>query len=336
MTARGSHLRRGLLVCAMLTGWLSAAPIGSVRAQTEDFPTRPMTIVVPFAAGGSTEIMARLLGQGLEAQLGKPVVIESKPGAGTVIGSNYVAKSAPDGYTMLMSPPASIAVNITLHKALPYNPMTDFVPLAMVAQSPFVLIVNNDLPIKSVSELIAYAKAHPGKLTFGSGGLGASHHLFAEMFTSMAGIKMTHVPYKGTLPAASDVMAGHIDLMFADVPPVAGMIAGGKVRALAVTPKKRLDALPNVPTMDEAGVKGYDAAAWFMVVAPAKTPQPVVTRLHGAFQSILADSKIQEQIQKIGLQPMTTPSIADMRTFMKSEIGRWGKVLREAGIAGTQ
>jgi tripartite-type tricarboxylate transporter receptor subunit TctC len=318
----------------MLAGWLVLGPAGVARAQ--DFPTHPMTIVVPFTTGGSTEIMARILGQGLEQRLGKPVVVESKPGAGTVIGSNYVAKSAPDGYTMLMATPAPIAINVTVHKALPYNPVTDFVPLAMVAKSPFVLVVNNDLPVKSVGELIAYAKANPGKLTFGSGGPGSPHHLFAELFASMTGIKMTHVPYKGSLPAASDVLAGHINLVFVDLPPVAGMIAAGKVRALAVTPSKRIDALPNVPTLDESGVKGYDAAAWFMVVGPSKIPQPVVDRLHDAFQSTLAAPQTREQIAKLGLQPMNTPSIADMRAFVKSEIDRWGKVAREAGIAGTQ
>jgi len=330
----GRMLRRGALAVAALGVGLGAFQAGAARA--DDFPNRPLTMIVPFTSGGSTEIMARVLGAGLESRLGKPVVVENKPGAGTVIGSNYVAKSAPDGYTMLMATPAPIAINVTVHKALPYNPVTDFVPLAMVAQSPFVLVVNNDLPIKSVSELIAYGKAHPGKLTFGSGGPGSPHHLFGELFASMAGIKMTHVPYKGSLPAASDVMAGHIDLVFVDVPPVAGMIAGGKLRALAVTPKTRIAALPNVPSLDEAGIKGYDAAAWFMVVAPAKTPKLIVDRLHGAFQSMLATAQTREQISKIGLVPMETPSIADMKRFINSEIDRWGLVVKAAGIAGSQ
>jgi tripartite-type tricarboxylate transporter receptor subunit TctC len=329
-----TFIGRGALIGAALVGWVGAGQVGAAQAQ--DFPTHPLTIVVPFTSGGTTEIMARLIGKGLEEKLGKPVVVENKPGAGTVIGSNYVAKSEPDGYTMLMATSTPMAINVTVHKALPYNPATDLVPLAMVALSPFVLVVNNDLPVKSVKELIAYAKANPGKLTFGSGGPGAPHHLFAELFDSMAGIKMTHVPYKGSLPALNDVLAGHIQLMFVDVPPVAGMIAAGKVRALGVTPKKRLAALPNIPTIDEAGVPGYDAAAWFMVAGPAKTPKPIVERLHKALKEVLAAPAMREQIKKFSLVPMDTPSVADMQTFVKSEIDRWGKVVRAAGIAGTQ
>ena len=203
--------------CWMLAVALLTAGMPGARA--DDYPSRPVTIVVPFVSGGSTELLARLIAQGLEAKLGKPVIVENKPGAGTVIGSNYVAKAEPDGYTLLMATSSPMAINVTVYKALPYNPATDLVPLAMVAQSPFVLVVNNDLPVNSVKELIAYAKANPGKLSFGSGGPGAPHHLFAELFASMAGIQMTHVPYRGSLPALNDVLAGHIQLMFCDVPP---------------------------------------------------------------------------------------------------------------------
>jgi len=315
----------GLVLAAML------AP-----AFAQDYPTRPVTVVVPFVSGGSTEIMARLIAQGLESRLGKPVVVENKPGAGTVIGSNFVAKSEPDGYTLLMGTSSPLAINVTVYKALPYNPMTDFVPLAMVAGSPFVLVVNNDLPVKTIPELVTYAKANPGKLSFGSGGPGAPHHLFAELFASMTGIKMTHVPYRGSLPALNDVLAGHIQLMFCDVPPAKGMIEGGKVRALGVTPAKRLAALPNIPTIAEAGVPGYEAAAWFMVAAPARTPKPVIDRLHAELKTALASPQTREQIAKLSLVPMDTPSIPEMQSFMKSEIERWGKVVQQAGIAGSQ
>jgi tripartite-type tricarboxylate transporter receptor subunit TctC len=308
----------------------------SVGARAQDYPSRPVTVVVPFVSGGSTEIMARLIAQGLETKLGKPVIVENKPGAGTVIGSNYVAKAEPDGYTLLMGTSSPIAINVTVYKALPYNPATDFVPLAMVAESPFVLVVNNDLPVKTIPELIAYAKANPGKLSFGSGGPGAPHHLFAELFASMAGIKMTHVPYRGSLPALNDVLAGHIQLMFVDLPPAVGMISSGKIRALGVTPAKRLAALPDVPTIAEAGVPGYSAAAWFMVVAPAKTPKPVVDRLHTDLKEVLASAQTREQIATLGLTPLDTPPIATMQDFVKSEIARWGKVVEAAGIAGSQ
>jgi tripartite-type tricarboxylate transporter receptor subunit TctC len=319
-----------VLIAAMLAAGLSAA------ARAQDYPSRPVTMVVPFTSGGSTEIMARLISLGLETKLGKPVIVENKPGAGTVIGSNFVAKSEPDGYTLLMGTSSPIAINVTVYKALPYNPATDFVPLAMVAESPFVLVVNNDLPVKTVPELIAYAKANPGKLSFGSGGPGAPHHLFAELFASMAGIKMTHVPYRGSLPALNDVLAGHIQLMFVDLPPAVGMISSGKIRALGVTPAKRLAALPDVPTIAEAGVPGYSAAAWFMVVAPSKTPKPVVDRLHADLKEVLSSAQTREQIDKLGLTPLDTPPIATMQDFVKSEIARWGKVVEAAGIAGSQ
>lgn len=315
---------------------VTLAAASSVGAHAQDYPSRPVTMVVPFTSGGSTEILARLIGQGLEAKLGKPVIVENKPGAGTVIGSNFVAKAEPDGHTLLMGTSSPIAINVTVYKALPYNPATDFVPLAMVAESPFVLVVNNDLPVKTVPELIAYAKANPGKLSFGSGGPGAPHHLFAELFASMAGIKMTHVPYRGSLPALNDVLAGHIQLMFVDLPPAAGMIASGKIRALGVTPAKRVSALPDVPTIAEAGVPGYAAAAWFMVVAPAKTPKPIVDRLHTELKDVLASAQTREQIANLGLTPLDTPPVPEMQAFVKSEIERWGKVVEAAGIAGSQ
>jgi tripartite-type tricarboxylate transporter receptor subunit TctC len=306
------------------------------QAQAQDYPARAITLVVPFVAGGSTEISARIVAQHLETRLGKPVVVENRPGAGTVIGSNYVAKAAPDGYTLLQATSTPMAINVTVHKALPYDPATDLIPLAMVAQSPFVLIVNPELPVKSVKELIAYGKANPGKLSYGSGGPGAPHHLYAELFASMTGIKMSHVPYKGSLPALNDVVGGHIQLMFCDVPPSAGMIQSGKVRALGVSPKARLEALRDIPTVAEAGVPGYEAVAWFMVAAPAKTPAPIVDRLHRELKAVLAMPEVKAQISKLSLVPMETPSVSEMQAFVKSEIARWGKVVEAAGIARSQ
>src|SRR4051794_1147643 len=257
-------------------------------AAAQDYPTRPVTIVVPFAAGGTTEILARIVGQKLQERLGRPFLVEMKPGAGTAVGSNAVAKATPDGYTLLMATSTPMAINVTLHKNLPYDPATDFVPLALVAQSPFVLLVNRDLPVKSVADLVAYAKANPGKLSFGSGGAGAPHHLFGELFKSMTGTQMTHVPYRGSLPALNDVVAGHIQFMFCDVPPAAGMIQAGRVRALGVSTTTRLPAFPDIPPVSEAGVPGFDAAAWLMLVAPAKTPQPIVDKLHSELKRVFA------------------------------------------------
>jgi tripartite-type tricarboxylate transporter receptor subunit TctC len=312
-----------------------AAAAWPLTARAEDFPTRTVTIVVPYTPGGSTEILARILAQNLTQRLGQSVIVENRPGAGTVIGTSFVAKAEPDGYTLLMATPTPLAINVRIHKELPYDPTKDFVPLAMLASAPFILIVNPDLPVRSVNELVAYAKERPGKLSYGSGGVGAPHHLYAELFKSMTGIQLTHVPYKGSVPALNDVLAGHIELMFCDVPPSAGMIQAGKVRALGVTTKARLAAFPDIPPINES-VPGFEVAGWFMVVAPAKTPPAVVAKLHTEMKNVLDTPAIKEQIAKLSLLPIDSPSVDDMKTFVKSEIVRWGKVVEAAGIAGTE
>ncbi|MFL5001317.1 MAG: Bug family tripartite tricarboxylate transporter substrate binding protein [Xanthobacteraceae bacterium] len=321
------------IVTAVVVGLVLARASG---AAAQDYPVRPVTIVVPYTPGGSTEIMSRLVGQKLEEKLGKPVLIEMKPGAGTVIGASAVAKSVPDGYTLLMATPTPMAINVAIYKNLPYDPRTDLVPLAMVAQAPFILLVNPSLPVTSVPELIGFAKSNPGQLSYGSGGVGAPHHLYAELLKSMTGIQMTHVPYKGSLPALNDVIAGHIQLMFCDIPPAAGMIQAGKVRAIGVSTKARLAAFPQVPTVDESGVPGFDVAGWFMLTAPAETPRSIIDKLHAALKSILDAPEMKEQIAKLSLLPMETPTVEDMRGFVKSEVVRWGKVVQAAGIAGTE
>jgi tripartite-type tricarboxylate transporter receptor subunit TctC len=315
-------------------GGAAAAWPGIARA--DDYPNHPITIVVPYTPGGSTEILARIVAQHLGPRLGQSVIIEDKPGAGTVIGATAVAKAAPDGYTLLMATPTPMAINVKVHKQLPYDPAADFVPLVMVAQAPFVLVVNPALPVHSVTELIAYAKQNPGRLSYGSGGVGAPHHLYAALLASMTGIHMTHVPYKGSLPALNDVVGGHIDLMFCDVPPAAGMIKSGRVRALGVSTKARVSDFPDIPPIAEAGVPGFDVAGWFMVVAPAQTPPAIVARLHHEMKSLLATAEVKEQIVKLGLLPLESPSVDDMKAFVRSEIARWGKVVEAAGIAGTE
>jgi tripartite-type tricarboxylate transporter receptor subunit TctC len=305
-------------------------------ARADGYPTHPVTMIVPYTPGGSTEILARILAQNLERKLGQSVIVENRPGAGTVIGTTIVAKAAPDGYTLLMATPTPMAINVRVHKELPYDPATDFVPLIMVAQAPFVLIVNPSLPVRSVKELIDYARQRPGQLSYGSGGVGAPHHLYAELLKSMTGIQLTHVPYKGSLPALNDVVGGHIDLMFCDVPPASGMIQSGRVRALGVSTRSRLAAFPDIPPISEVGVPGFDVAGWFMVVAPARTPSAVVEKLHDEMRSVLAAPDVKEQIAKLSLVPLASPSVDEMKAFVRSEIVRWGKIVEAAGIAGSE
>jgi tripartite-type tricarboxylate transporter receptor subunit TctC len=305
-------------------------------ARADDYPVRPVTLIVPYTPGGSTEILSRIVAQNLEQRLGKPVIVENKPGAGTVIGTTAVAQATPDGYTLLMATVTPMAINVAVHKSLPYDPAADFVPLGMVASSPFFLIVNPELPVNTVKELVAYAKANPGKLSYGSAGVGTPHHLYMELFKSMTDTQMAHVPYKGSLPALDDVIGGHIQLMFCDVPPAAGMVAAGKVRVLGVSTKERIAAYPDVPTVAEAGVPGFDVAGWFMIVAPAKTPRAIVDKLHDELLNVMASPDVKERIVKLSLVPLPTPSVADMQSFVKTEIVRWGKIVQQAGIAGTE
>jgi len=328
-----------MLLQTLMPGWLIALAVvvgTPAGAQAQTYPTRPVTFVVPFAPGGGTEFLARLLGQRLEQRLGKPFVIENRPGGGGVTGAVSVARAAPDGYTLLMAPAPVMAINVSLHKKLPYDPAADFVPLALVVSSPYVLVVTPSLPVQSVSDLIALAKDKPGRLAFASAGPGTPHHLFPELFKSMTGIEMTHVPYRGSLPALTDVAAGHVQLMFSDVPPALALINEGKVRALGVSTKERVAALPHLAPIADQGVAGFDAASWQMVVAPAATPKDVVERLHAEIKAFMVQPEIKEQVFKMGLLPVDTPSVANLQIFVRTEIAQWSKVVQQAGIAGSQ
>jgi tripartite-type tricarboxylate transporter receptor subunit TctC len=328
--------RRTLLGQALLGCALPALALTAARAQNADadsYPERQVTFIAPFAPAGSTDILARLLAEGLQQRLGKPFVVENRPGAGTVIATNFVAKSPPDGYTIMMAV-SSLAIDATLYKSLPYDPGKDLALAALVATVPFVLVVNPSLPVSDVADLIKLAKTRP--LSYGSGGIGAFHHLAAALFANMAGIKMTHVPYRGTAPALNDLMGGYIQLMFSDMSAALPLINSGKVRALAVTTKQRVAALPDVPPLDETGVPGYDAAAWQGVIAPAQTPEPVLTKLNGEINAIVTSEEVRARLKGLGMIPVGTGSVADLQKFLQSEILRWGQVVREAGIAGTE
>jgi tripartite-type tricarboxylate transporter receptor subunit TctC len=325
--------RRALLVLALPAMTVSAARAQSGTADAADYPDRPVTFIVPFAPAGGTDTLTRLLAAQLQQRLGQPFVVENRPGAGTVIATNFVAKSAPDGYTIMMAV-SSLAIDVTLYKSLPYDPAKDLALVALIARVPFVLVVNPSLPVNDVEDLIKLAKERP--LSYGSGGIGAFHHLAAALFANMAGIKMTHVPYHGTAPALTDLMGGYIQLMFSDLGPALPLIKAGKLRALAVTTAQRFAALPDVPPLTDAGVPGFDAAAWQGVIAPAQTPQPILAKLNSELNAIVAMPDISARMADIGMNPVGAGSIEDLQKFLQSEIVRWGKVVEEAGIAQSE
>jgi tripartite-type tricarboxylate transporter receptor subunit TctC len=317
------------LVCASVALAL-AAP-----ASAQTFPDKPVTMIVPFAAGGAGDILARLMGNRLEPRWGKPLVIENKTGAGGIIGAKFTAAAEPDGYTLMIAPSATMAVNVSLFKNPGYDPVADFVPIALAARTPFVLVVNPDVPARNVGEFITWAKAQGGKLTYATAGPGVPHHLFAELLKSMTGIEMSPAPYRGSLPALNDVVAGHVPVMFVDLGPSLGIIQAGKVRPLGISTKERFSALPDVPPIDDT-VKGFDAASWQMVVAPAKTPQAVVNKLHGDFTAVLAAKEAQEETLKNGMLPIAPqPSVDALKKFITDEVDRWRTVVNRAGLEGT-
>jgi len=320
--------RRALITMALIALCQSAG--------AQDYPSRPVTIVVPFAPGGSTDLLSRMVGQKLEQRWGKTFVIENKPGAASLVAASAVAKANPDGYTLMMAPSATMSTNVTLYKSLPYDPVAELVPLAVIAQTPFVLVVNPSLPVHSVQDFIKWAKEQGGQLSYATVGPGQPHHLFAELFKSMTGVEMSPVPYRGSLPALNDVVAGHIPVMFVDLGAGLSIIQSGKVRALGVSPRTRVAAIPDVPSVAEAGVPDFDAASWQMLVAPAKSPRPVVDKLHAEIKSILALGETKDFIVKGGMLTFENPSVEGLQDFVKSEIVRWGKVVHRAGVAGSQ
>jgi tripartite-type tricarboxylate transporter receptor subunit TctC len=306
---------------------------GAASAPAQDYPTRNVIFIVPTGAGAATDLLARLLAPQLGDRLGRAFVVENRPGAGTLTASNAVAKANPDGYTILMGTSTPLAINATLYKHLPYDPVKDFMPLALIARIPFVLVVNNDLPVHSVAELIAYAKAHPGELSYGSTGPGTPFHLNGALFGSMTGIEMVHVPYKAVVDAQVDLMGGRIQVMFTDFTSSVPLIKDGRMRALGVTTKNRAAAMPELLPIAELGVPGFDAAAWQMVVAPAATPRPIIDKLHAELEAIMALPETRSAITRIGLIPAEGASVEDLQAFIGSEIVRWGEVVKRAGAS---
>lgn len=300
-------------------------------ASSETFPSRPMKIVVPFAPGGSTDVMARMVGEGLTERLGQQVVVDNKAGAGGNIGAEFVAKAAPDGYTLVMGSIGTHATNSLIYPHMPYDTVNDFEPVTQVAAVSLVLVVHPSVPAKSVKELIELLKEHPGQYNYASGGVGASQHLAGELFKYMTKTSMLHVPYKGSAGALTDLLSGRVPIMFADLPLVLSHIQNGKLRALAIGDAKRSAALPDVPTVAEAGVPGYVANAWYGLFAPAKTPASIVTKLQTEVAAILKEPAVHKRMTELGATPIgSTP--AEFRQFQLSEIKRWKEVVDSAHI----
>jgi len=313
---------------------LAIASLATVPLRAQDFPTRPITLIVPLGAGGVMDVISRVLGQKLSERLGKPVVIENRTGGGTVTAAVQVAKAAPDGHTLLNAPSGTLATNVALYKALPYDPPKDFVPIALYAKIPFVLVVNPALPVRSLADLARLAKERP--LSYGSTGTGTVQHLAGELLKRRLGIEMTHVPYRGVMQSLTDVAAGHVQVAFASPDSAMALIRDGKVRPLGVSTLARVNVLPDVPPLAEAGVAGFEAVSWHLIVAPAATPPAIVERLHGEIKRIMAAPELTRQIADMGLIPIDTPPVDELRRFISTEIALWGALVQQAGIAGSQ
>lgn len=312
----------------MLT--VCGAAIVSSAARAENYPVRPVKIVVPYPPGGSNDIIARILAQKLGEKEGQSFFVENRAGASGNIGAEVVAASAADGYTLLVTAPPPLTTNVALYKSLPFDPATAFAPVALLATVPIVLMVHPSLPVKNVQELIALAKAKPGTLNFGSSGIGSTNHLAGELLKSMTGIDIVHVPYKGAAPAMNDLIAGHIPMMFDNMPAVLPQVKGGAVRAIAVAGAKRAVALPDVPTVAESGVPGFEAFSWFGSVAAAKTPAPVLEKLESDVAAILATPDMKTRLADLGAEPGSVTGAA-FGEFLAADRAKWTKIIQISG-----
>jgi tripartite-type tricarboxylate transporter receptor subunit TctC len=314
-----------LAACAAIFSFASSA----AEAQS-NYPAKPIRLVVPFPPGGGTDILARVLGQKLTESLGQPVVVENKPGAGGNIGVDAVAKSQPDGYTIVMGQTSNLAVNPTLYPKLPYNPLKDLAPISLVASAPLVMVVAASSPFKSFDDVVAAAKAKPGDVTFASPGSGTVAHLSGELLQRAANVKFQHIPYKGASQALTDVMGGQVQLYMSSVPTALSQIKAGRIRPLVVTSTKRVADLPDVPTVAESGFKDFEASTWFGLLARAGTPQPIIARLDSEVQRALQAPVVREKIASEGAEVLTsTPE--QFAALLKQEIERWAPIVRESG-----
>ena len=318
-------LRR--LACLAATFVLAVC---TASAFAQAFPNRPVRLVVPFPAGGTTDILARAIAEKLSSALGQQFVVDNRPGAGGNIGADIVAKAAPDGYTLLMGTVGTHAINPSLYAKMPYDAMKDFAPVILVAGVPNVLVVNPEVPVKTVSDLIALAKAKPGTINFASSGNGTSIHLSGELFKSMTGVQMSHDPYKGSAPALTDLIGGQVQLMFDNLPSALPFIKGGKLRAVAVTSSKRAPALPDLPTIAESGVPGFEASSWFGILAPAATPKDIIAKINAEANKALQSPEMKEKLLSQGAEAVgNTPE--HFAEYIRNETLKWAKVVKDSG-----
>lgn len=314
---------------AILAACVSAFALAGT-ASAQDYPSRVVKIVVPFPAGGSNDIIARIMAQKLSERTSQQFIVENRGGAGGNIGAEAVASSDPDGYTLLLTAPGPLTANAALYKNLPFDPSKAFAPVSLIAAVPIVLMVHPSVDAASVKDLVALAKAKPGSINFGSSGNGSTNHLAGELLKSMAGINIVHVPYKGAAPAMNDLVAGHIPMMFDNMPAVLPQVQGKRVKAIAVAGAKRASAMPDVPTVAESGVPGFEASAWFGLVAPAKTPAPVLKKLEDEIAAILKMPDVQKRFTELGAEPGTISGAA-FGKFLAEETTKWAKVIEAAG-----
>lgn len=316
---------------AISVGFASFFALGIAQAQSPTYPSKPIRLVVPFTPGGSTDILARAIGQELTKAWGQSVIVENVPGAGGSIGADKVAKAMADGYTLLMGHIGTLAVNPSLYPKLPYDPVKDFSPVAWVARVPNVLVVHPSVPAKNVKELVTLAKAKPGQLNYGSGGNGSAANLATEYFKMQTETSLLHIPYRGTAPAVTDLVGGQIQVLFTGAPAVIGQIKGGQLRALAVSSPKRLDALPDLPTVAESGYKGFQADQWYGVVAPAGTPRDIVMKLNGQINAALSSVELKTRLNNEGA--VATPSTPEVfGQLIVQEIARWRPVMTSGRV----
>ncbi len=303
----------------------------SLSVHGQQFPTKPVHLVVPFSAGGTTDVLARIFGDRLSKRLGQPVVVQNRPGAGGSLGAQAVANAEPDGYTLLMGTSGTLAINPNIYKTKSYDPARDFAPVALLGSTPYVVLVHPSFPATTIQEFVALARAKPGQLNYGSAGNGSTGHLMGELFASMAGVTLTHIAYKGQAPAMADLIGGQINALFEPIGTALIQLKTGKVRALATTGVKRSPLAPSIPTLAESGLPGYEASAWFAIVAPAGTPKEIVGRLNRELNEALLDPEIRPQLAAQQFDVATPDSPDRLGTYIRSEIAKWGKVVKDSG-----